>query len=128
VEKIELAAAVGLAFFLATWLSTTLMATAVYSLFWPAVGIASGILIGFGPGARWPVAAGVFVANIIINLARYRGLVNASAFIVGNTLEPLIVAGLVQRFIGPNFGLNRLRHLFALLAAAIVGCGMVAVG
>src|SRR5262245_5606336 len=104
------------------------MATAVYSLFWPAVGIASGVLIGLGPGARWPVAAGVFIANVIINLARYRGFANASAFIVGNTLEPLIVAGLVEHFAGPNFSLNRLRHLFVLLAAAIVGCGILAVG
>jgi signal transduction histidine kinase len=126
--NIGLAAAVGLAFFLATWLSTTLMATAVYSLFWPAVGIASGLLIGLGPRARWPIAAGVFVANVVINLAKYQGVVNASAFIVGNTLEPLIVARLVQYFIGARFDLGQLRHLFALFGAALLGCGTLAVG
>src|SRR5262249_42523474 len=125
---IGLAATVGLAFFLATWLSTTLMATTAYSLFWPAVGIASGILIGLGPRARWPVAAGVLVANIVINFWRGRGIVTPLAFIIGNTLEPLIVAGLIQYFVGPNFRLNRIRHLFALAAAAIAGCGMLAVG
>jgi hypothetical protein len=31
------------------------------TLFWAAAGISSGLMIGFGPHARWPVIAGVFV-------------------------------------------------------------------
>jgi PAS domain S-box-containing protein len=71
----------------------------------------------------------VLVASIAINLARHGDVVNAfAAYTVGDALEPLIVAALIGYFIGPNFSLNRLRDLFALVAAAILGCGILAVG
>ena len=120
--------AVGLAHFLTSWLSTTMMIANIYSFFWPAVGIASGVLIALGPRARWPVAAGVLASHIVVNSARSNSVINAVAFVLGNTAEPLIVAGLIRYYIGADFRLDRLRHLLGLVAAAVAASGAVAVG
>src|SRR4029453_1595369 len=90
------------------------------AVFWPAAGVASGILIALGPRRRFSMAAAVFVATAIANLLRGgrprgppRGFWWAAAwcvataipnllsggdasgalvFAVANTVEPLIIA------------------------------------
>jgi MASE1 len=74
------------------------------------------------------VAAGVMIAQIGIHIVRYTGIVNSTAFILGNTAEPLLIAGLVEYFVGLHFTIGRLRHLFALFAAAVVGSACLAIG
>ena len=67
-DTIGLTAAVGLAYFLAARLSVGLVLKPEgVAVFWPAAGISSGVLIALGPLARWPVAAGVTVATIVIH-------------------------------------------------------------
>src|SRR5258708_35876148 len=57
--SIGLAAAVGLAYFLAAQLSLgVLLEPDGVAVFWPAAGISSGGLVALGPPARWRVAAG----------------------------------------------------------------------
>jgi signal transduction histidine kinase len=104
------------------------METTIYSFFWPAVGIASGVLIALGPGGRWPVTTGVIVAEIALKAVRFVGITNSLAITLLNTAEPLIVAGLIHHFCGVNFTLDRLRNVFALFAAAVLGCGVIAIG
>jgi len=61
---IGLAAAIGLAYFLAARLSVGLVLKPEgVAVFWPAAGISAGVLIALGPHARWPVAAGVAAAR-----------------------------------------------------------------
>jgi len=54
-----LALAVGIAYFLSARLSLALLTKPDgVAVFWPAAGVAAGVLIALGPSARWPVAAG----------------------------------------------------------------------
>src|SRR6516165_12204070 len=59
---VELAVAVGVAYFLAAQLGLALRAQVGVAIFWPAAGIATGVLIAVGPAARFPVTIAVAVA------------------------------------------------------------------
>jgi integral membrane sensor domain MASE1 len=113
--------AVGVAYFLAARLSLHLLTMSGVAILWPAAGVASGTLIALGRAARWPVAIGVIAANIAANLMVGRNVVSASIFALSAAGEVLVVAWIIERAIGSDFSLGRLRHMLALMAAAIVG-------
>ena len=74
-RSIGLAAAVGIVYFLAARLSLLLITKPDgVAVFWPASGVAAGVLIALGPRARLPVAAGAMVATIVANLMGDRTL------------------------------------------------------
>jgi PAS domain S-box-containing protein len=129
VGSVGLAAAVGIAYFLAAQLSLLLLTKPDgVAVFWPAAGVAAGTLIALGRRARWPVAAGAIVATIVANLLGDRTLLGAITFAVCNAGEALLAAGLIERYFGPNFSLDRLRHVLGLLAAAIIGAAVSGIG
>jgi len=129
VDGIRLAAAVGAAYFLAAQLSLgLLMKPDGVAVFWPAAGISSGVLIALGPRARWPVAAGAFIATVPANLMGDRNVWAAIIFAVCNAAEALITAGLIQHYFGTHFGLDRLRQVLGLLVAAVAGTAVPGVG
>ena len=114
------AVAMAVAYFLAAKLGLALLEDADgVAVFWPAAGIASGVLIGFGTSARWPVVAGVMVATIAANLLGDRNIWSSIFFAVANAGEATVVAGLIQRLYGSPFELNELRHVLGLFAATI---------
>src|ERR1700674_5107879 len=79
--SIGLAVAVGIAYFLAARLSLVLLTKPDgVAVFWPASGVAAGVLIALGPGARSPVATGAIVATIVANLLGDRTLVSSIVF------------------------------------------------
>lgn len=127
----QVGVAVGVAFvyFLAAQLSLGLLTKPDgVAVFWPAAGISSGVLIALGPGARLPVALGAIAATIIANLMGDRTLWAATADAVCNALEALLTAWLIERSVGPRFDLGRLRHVIALVAAAIAGSAVSGIG
>jgi integral membrane sensor domain MASE1 len=64
---------VGIAYFLAARLSLALLAKPDgVAVFWPTSGVAAGVLIALGPGARWPVALGAVTATIVADLLGYQ--------------------------------------------------------
>src|SRR5262245_61954466 len=127
--SIRLAVAVGVGYFLAARLSLFLQTQPDgVAVFWPAAGISSGILIAFGRDARWPVAVGVIAATIAANLTSDRTIWSSSAFALCNAGEALLVAWLIERYVGRDFSLGRLRHVAALFAAAIVGTAISGMG
>ena len=129
VTSIGIAAAVGLAYFLAAKLSLgLLMKPGGVAVFWPAAGISSGVLIALGPRARWLVAAGVMAATVAANLMGDRNIWASAAFALCNAAEALITAGLIQRYFGTGFRLDRLRQVLSLLAAAVVGTVISGIG
>jgi len=129
IGSIGLAVAVGIAYFLAAQLSLFLLTKPDgVAVFWPAAGIASGALIVFGRDARLPVAVATIVATVVANLLSDRTIWGASAKAVCNAGEALLVAGLVERYFGPRFNLDRLSHVVGLLAAAIVATAVSGVG
>jgi len=129
VGSIGLAAAVGIAYFLSAQLSLLLLTKPDgVAVFWPAAGVAAGTLIALGPAARWPVAAGAVIATIVANLMGGRSIPGAVVFALCNAVEALLTAGLIERYFGSNFSLDRLRHVLGLLAAAIIGAAVSGVG
>src|SRR4030081_1544078 len=117
-----LALAVGIAYFLSARLSLALLTKPDgVAVFWPAAGVAAGVLIALGPSARRPVAAGALVATIVANLLGDRTLLSSLAFALCNAGEAVLTAGLIQHYFGSSFSLGRLRHVLGLLAAAVVG-------
>jgi signal transduction histidine kinase len=92
------------------------------TVFWAAAGISSGLLIGFGPRARWPVIAGVFVGAFLIPfLVLERGIWLSTIFAACDVVEPIIIARVIARYFGDDFALDELRKVFGFLAATIAG-------
>jgi len=91
------------------------------AVFWPAAGVASGILIALGSAARSPVVVGVVAATIAANLLGDRNIWSSAFFGIANASEAVIVAGLIHRFCGSPFDLSKLQRVVALFAATIVG-------
>jgi len=128
VGGIGLAAAVGLAYFLAAALSVRLVLKPEgVAVFWPAAGLSSGLLIVLRR-ARWPVLAGVIGATVATHIIIKDPLWAGIALGLCNGAEALITAGLIQYYFGPGFNLARPRNVFSLLAAAVVGTSVSGIG
>src|SRR5882672_105181 len=113
--------AVGIAYFLSARLSLALLTkTGGVAVFWPASGVAAGVLIALGPGARIPVAAGAMVATIVANLLGDRILFSAVVFGLCNAGEAVLTAWLIERYFGLGFNLGKLSHVLGILVCAIV--------
>ncbi len=82
---------------------------------WPPTGIALAVLVLWGRGL-WPgVLLGAFLANVTTDVPVY----TAAGIAVGNTLEAVVGAWLLERF-GFRPTLLRLRDLFALVVFGAV--------
>jgi signal transduction histidine kinase len=126
---VALAVAVGVAYFLAARLSLALLTKPEgVAVFWPAAGVAAGVLIALGPRARWPVVAGTMAATIVANLFGDRNLWSAVLFAACNAGEAVLAAWIIERVYGAGFRLGRLRNVLGLFAAAMVGTAISAVG
>ncbi len=129
VSSVGLAIAIGIAYFLAARLSLDLLTKPDgVAVFWPAAGIATGILIVLGPRARLPVAAGTMAATIVANLLGDRDIWSAIVFALCNAGEAVFIAGLIEFYFGSSFNLYRLRNVLGLLAAVVVGTSISGVG
>jgi signal transduction histidine kinase len=128
-SSIWLAAAIGLAYFLAALLSYDLSLQAEgLAVFWPASGVSSGFLIALGSRARWPVATGVIVAVVAVHSIMADPLRVGIAFALSDVAETLIIAGLIERYFGAEFSLDRLSHVLGMLAAAVIGTCVSGIG
>ncbi len=124
-----LAIAVAIAYFLAAQLSFFLRTRPdAIAAFWPAAGVAAGILVGLGPWARLPVAIGTMVASVPANLSGNWSLSTSLVFALCNAVQVLLVAGLIERYFGTPFNLDGLRQVLGLVAAAIIGTAAAAIG
>ena len=129
VGSIGLAVAVGIAYFLSARLSLFLLTKPDgVAVFWPAAGVASGVLIALGPGARWPLAVGTMVATVWANLLGDRNVGVAAVSALCNAGEALLIAWLIERFFGPNFALDSLGRVFGMTAATAVGTAVSGIG
>ena len=124
-----LAVVLGVAYFLSARLSLFLLTKPDgVAVFWPAAGVAAGVLVALGPRARLPVVAGAMVATILANLLGDRTVWSAVVFAACNAGEAVLVAGLIEFYFGSAFSLGRLRHVLGLLAAAIVATAVSGIG
>ena len=119
-----LAVAVAIIYFLAARLSLALISRPDgVAVFWPAAGVASGVLIGLGPAARFRDHRHRS-GNHRRQLARRPQFLESAPFAACNAGEAVIVAALIQRFFGSPFRLESLRRVFGLVAAAIVATAL----
>jgi PAS domain S-box-containing protein len=129
VRAIGLAARVGIAYFLAARLGLALLTKPDgVAVFWPAAGVATGVLIALGPRARLPVVAGAVTATVVANLLGDRNVWSAIVFALCNAGEALFVAGMIEFYFGSPFNFDKLRNVLGLLAATIVGAGASGIG
>jgi PAS domain S-box-containing protein len=129
VRLIGLAVAIGVAYFLAARLSLLLLTKPDgVAVFWPASGVAAGVLIALGPRARLPVVAGAVVATIVANLMGDRTLLSALVFALCNAGEAILTAWLIERYFGLGFNLDKLSHVLGMLVAAIVATAVSGIG
>ena len=126
---IGLTIALGITYFLAARLSLALLTKPDgVAVFWPAAGVAAGVLIVLGPSARLPVAAGAMAATIVANLLGDRTIWSAIVFALCNAGEAVLVAGIIEFYFGSSFNLGRLRHVLGLLGATVVGTAVSGIG
>jgi len=97
------------------------------AVFWPASGIAAGILIICGRRVRAPLVIGVVAATIAANLMSDRSVWTSLFKGFCNAGEAVLVAGLIQRWFGRAFAFDDLRHVLGLVAAACLGAAASAV-
>jgi PAS domain S-box-containing protein len=124
----SLAAAVGIAYFLAARLSLALLTPDGVAVFWPAAGVSAGVLIALGPKARLPVVIGVIAATIVANLLGDRNIPSAIVFAGCNAFEAVLVSDLIGRYFGIRSRLGNLRGVLGLVTAAIVGAAVSGIG
>ena len=116
---------VALGYFVAARLSLALLGPVDgVAVFWPAAGVASGILIALGTAARWIVVVAVMAATIAANLLGDRNIWSSVFFAVANAGDAVIIAGLIHRICGFPFELNELRRVLALFAATVAGASL----
>ena len=128
-KSIVLAAAIGLAYFLAASFSVRLsLKPEGVAVFWPAAGISAGLLIALGLHARWPMFAGVIGATVATHLIIKDPLWAGVALGLCNGAEALIIAGLIHHYFGTGFNLVRLRYVFGLLAATVAATIVSGIG
>ena len=128
ITAVWLAVVVACVYILLAKLSLALLTPDGVAVFWPAAGFAAGILIAFGPSARWAVAIGTIAATIIANLLGDRNIPSSVIFALCNAGEALLAAGLIERYFGSPFSLDSLRNVLGFLGAAIVAAAISGIG
>src|ERR1700722_19016008 len=101
VVRAVLAVLLGVAYLMAARLSLMLLTKPDgVAVFWPAAGVAAGVLLALGPSARLPAAAGAMAATIVANLLGDRTIWSAIVFALCNAGEALLVAALIEFYFG----------------------------
>src|SRR5215472_13878668 len=126
---IGLTVAVAITYLLAARLSLALLTKPDgVAVFWPAAGIASGVLIRMGSVARIPVIVGTIAGTIAANLLGVRDVWSTIVFAVCNAGEALLVAGLIARLFTSPFRLDHLHRVIGLFVVAIIATAISGIG
>ena len=126
-HRLPLMLAVGVAYAIAARIGFALVPPPEHiALFWPASGLAAGVLIAIGRSARLQVALGVMIATVAANLMTRSNIGATLVFALCNGLECLIVAWLVERLDKSADGFERFRGVIAFVAAATGGTAIAA--
>jgi PAS domain S-box-containing protein len=127
--SIGLTVSLGIAYFLTAQLSLALLTKPDgVAVFWPAAGIAAGVLIRMGPVARTPVALGTIAGTIAANLLGDRNIWSTAVFAACNAGEPILIAGLISRLFASPFSLDSVQRVIGLFLVAIIGTTVSGIG
>jgi PAS domain S-box-containing protein len=123
------ALAIGSGYFLAARLGLALLSVpSDIAVFWPASGLAAGILITFGRRARAAVVIGVVAGTMAANSFSDRSLSASLCNGFCNAGEAVLVAWLLERRFGPAFNFSDLRRALGFLVAAAVAPAVSGLG
>ena len=125
---VKLTVATGVAYFLAARLSFLLRVDPGVAVFWPAAGVAIGVLIALGPKARLPLGVAVFLATAASNVMIGRDLWLTVVLGLLNASQTLFTAWLLERWFGRTFNLESVQRVLAFLAATAAGSALAAAG
>jgi PAS domain S-box-containing protein len=115
------ALAIGVVYFLAARLGLALLSTpSGVAVFWPASGVAAGILMAFGRRARPALVMGVVAGTVAANLLSDRNLSTAVFEGFCNAGEAVLFVWLLERWFGPAFAFSDLRRALGFFAAALL--------
>ena len=110
------AGCVAVAYFLAARLGLALRPEPAHmAVFWPASGIAAGILIIAGQRAGLAVGMGVMVGSIVAIVLKQRGLLHSALLGGCNFGEVVLLSWLLSRWIGGPFAFRDLRGVVGFL-------------
>jgi PAS domain S-box-containing protein len=115
------------AYFLAARLGLALLTDEV-AVFWPASGVAVGVLVLLGRRVRAAAVVGVIAATIIANLMGDRSLWTSVFKGFCNAGEAVLTAWLIERWFGRAFALDNVRHVLGFVVAAGLGAAASGIG
>jgi PAS domain S-box-containing protein len=123
------AGGVAVTYYLAARLGLALLSTpSDVAVFWPASGIAAGILIAANRRV-WPaMVVGVILGTVAANLMSDRHIWTSLFKGFCNAGEAVLVAGLIERWFGRPFAFDDLRRVLGFAAAACLGAAASALG
>jgi PAS domain S-box-containing protein len=98
------------------------------AVFWPASGIAVGVLVGAGRRAGVAVVVGVVIGTVAANLLSDRSLLTSVLKGFCNAGESVLMAWLLDRWFGQFFAFSDLRRVAGFFAAAAFATATSAIG
>jgi PAS domain S-box-containing protein len=123
------AAGIAVAYFLAAQLGLSLLATpSEVAVFWPASGLAAGILIAAGRRAGMASALGIVLGTVAANLLSDRSLTTSILKGFCNAGEAILVAWLLERWFGRPFTFGDLSRVVGFFGAAALATAASAIG
>jgi len=123
------AGGVAVAYYLAARLGLALLsAPSDVAVFWPASGVAAGILILANRRISPAIVVGVIVGTVAANLMSDRNIWTSLFKGLCNAGEAVLVAGLIERWFGRPFAFDDLSRVLGFVAAACLGAAASALG
>ncbi|WP_439541410.1 sensor histidine kinase [Hyphomicrobium sp.] len=124
VSFLSIALLMAVTYYLAARAGLAMLDDAGVAVFWPASGIAVGVLLAAGRTSIGPVALGVAAATITANVVAGRPHFLSFSFAIANAVECSTVAWLVHSFLGARLQFDSLLRVLCVFLAAIIGSGL----
>jgi PAS domain S-box-containing protein len=123
------AGGLAVAYFLAARLGLALRPEPVHmAVFWPASGVAAGLLIAAGRRAALPVGIGVIAGSIAAIMLNQRSFLDSTLLGVCNFGEVALLAWLLSWCMDGPFAFRDVRAVVAFLAAAFLAAAISGLG
>jgi PAS domain S-box-containing protein len=123
------AGAIGIAYFGATRLGLACRPeSARIAVFWPASGIAAGMLVAAGRRGGLAVGIGVMAGSVAAIMFSRRGLLAPILLGSCNLGEAILLAWLLSRWIGESFPFANLGRVLGFLTATVLAAAASAIG
>lgn len=97
------------------------------AVFWPAAGVAAGIMLGLGRPALLPCAAAIVIATLAANLINGASIPLAFVYAIANALESYVIASLLLWRANAPFVIDDTPRVLGFMAATGIGCSVSAV-